>query len=196
MNMDIIKIQKHLKKKQKEQRFLHTLGVQYTSVCLAMKHGCDLKKAELAGLLHDCAKHLDSEQLLKTCHKNHIPVTKAEEKSPYLLHAKVGALFASEKYGVDDEEILEAIRCHTTGKPEMTLLEKIVFTADYIEPGRDHAPNLDYLRRLSFDDLDAAVYEILKQTLNYLKKKKQNIDQQTVETYTYYKELLRRNADE
>jgi len=195
--MDVAEIQKCLKKKLSEHRYVHTLGVQYTGICLAMKYSCDLKSAELAGLLHDCAKYMDAEKLLKTCKKNNIEISEAEQKSPYLLHGKVGALFASKKYGVEDEDILNAIRFHTTGRPDMTLLEKIIFVADYIEPGRNNAPNLDEIRKLSFENLDEAVYVILKQTLMYLKKKKQaNIDHHTAVTYNFYKDLLGRNDDE
>ncbi len=196
MSMDIIEIQRHLKKKQSEHRFTHSLGVQYTSICLAMKYGYDLNKAELAGILHDCAKHYSAEKLIKACEKNKIPITDSERKSPFLLHAKVGALLAADKYGVTDNEVLEAIRWHTTGKPAMTMLEEIVFVADYIEPGRNNAPNLDTLRQLSFENIDEAVLAILQQTLDYLKGKKQDIDQHTVETYNYYKHLLGREDDE
>ena len=196
MSMDIIEIQRHLKKKQSEHRFTHSLGVQYTSICLAMKYGYDLSKAELAGILHDCAKHYSAEKLIKICEKNKIPITDSESTSPFLLHAKVGALLAVDKYGVTDNTVLDAIRCHTTGKPAMTMLEKIVFVADYIEPGRNNAPNLDTLRQLSFENIDEAVLAILQQTLDYLKGKKQDIDQHTVETYNYYKHLLGREDDE
>lgn len=195
-SMDVVEIQNHLKKKQSERRFIHTIGVQYTSMCLAMKYSYDLKKAELAGLLHDCAKYLDADKLLKTCRKNNIEITQVEQKSPYLLHGKVGALFSKKKYGIDDEEILSAIRYHTTGKPDMTMLEKIVFVADYIEPSRNSAPNLEDLRKLSFENIDEAVYAILKQTLFYLKKKNQNIDQHTVVTCNFYRDLLGRKDDE
>lgn len=194
--MDIIEIQNQLRKKQTERRFQHILGVQYTSTALAMRYGADMRKAELAGLLHDCAKHMTADKLIKICQKNDIEITLAEQKSPYLLHAKAGAYLALTKYGISDEEILDAIRCHTTGKPAMTLLEKIVFVADYIEPSRNQAPNLDKLRKKSFEDIDEAVYLILKQTLGYLNKKKQSIDQQTEVTYNYYRDLIRRNADE
>lgn len=103
---------------------------------------------------------------------------------------------ALEKYGVNDREILDAICCHTTGKPAMTLLEKIVFVADYIEPSRNQAPNLEQLRKKSFENIDEAVYLILKQTLAYLYRKKQAVDEQTEVTFNYYKDLVRRNADE
>ena len=194
--MTIVEIQNQLRKKQSERRFVHTLGVQYTSACLAMRYGADVKKAELAGLLHDCAKHMTADKLLKVCRKHMVEITPAEEKSPLLLHAKAGAILAAEKYYITDEEILSAIRCHTTGKPEMTLLEKIVFTADYIEPSRNQAPNLDNLRRSSFKNIDKTVYLILKQTLSFLKKKKQPIDEHTEITFNYYRDLLKEDRHE
>ena len=194
--MNVVEIQNQLRKKQTERRFLHILGVQYTSASLAMRYGADMNKALMAGLLHDCAKHMTADKLIKTCERHGIVITAAEQKSPYLLHAKVGAYLASEKYGVNDREILDAICCHTTGKPAMTLLEKIVFVADYIEPSRNQAPNLEQLRKKSFENIDEAVYLILKQTLAYLYRKKQAVDEQTEVTFNYYKDLVRRNADE
>ena len=196
MSIDVNAIQEDLKSILNEHRYRHILGVQYTSICLAMRYGYDLKKAELAGLLHDCAKHMNGQDLIKICKENHICITAAEYQSPYLLHGKVGAHFANVKYGVEDKDILSAITVHTTGKPNMTMLEKIVFTADYIEPERHHAPNLDMLRKLSFENIDEAIYEILKQTLAYLHESMSNIDVQTITTYNYYKEILRRNDNE
>ncbi len=188
----ILEIQDMLREKQTGSRFVHTLGVQYTSACLAMRYGADVEKAQMAGLLHDCAKHMKPEKLLENSRKNHLEVTHAQERNPFLLHGRVGAYVARTRYGVTDPEILGAVEWHTTGKPDMTLLEKIVFTADYIEPSRDKAPNLSRLRQISFEDLDQAVYEILAQTLDYLKKSPQDIDETTEITYSYYKSLLKR----
>ena len=139
--------------------------------------------------MHDCAKNLGEEKLLLTCREKGLPVSDAEERSPFLLHGRVGAYFARTKYGITDEDILGAITWHTTGRPDMSLLEKIVFTADYIEPGRDTAPNLDKLRQLAFIDLDAAVTLILKQTLEYLRAEGKEIDPQTELTYNSYRKL-------
>ena len=108
-----------------------------------------------------------------------------------MLHGQVGACIARDKYQITDEAVLGAIRWHTTGRPEMTLLEKIVFTADYIEPNRNKAPNLAQLRQMSFENLDLAVYEILQQTLDYLKDGAQEIDETTELTLQYYKKLLK-----
>lgn len=190
MAMDIVEIQKSLSKVQGKHRYVHTLGVQYTSAALAMTYGCDLNKAQLAGLLHDCAKTLSSKKLLKICEENHLPISETEHKNPFLLHGKAGAVLAKKYYDIADEDILNAIRHHTTGRPDMSLLEKIVFIADYIEPGRNSAPNLDELRKLCFTNLDQGVCAILKQTLDFLKNHKDNIDYQTVETYQYYKKQL------
>ena len=137
--MEIQEIEEILQQKQNPHRYRHTIGVRYTSICLAMRYGEDLTKASYAGLLHDCAKHMSGEKLLEKCRSHHLPVSDMEAKNPFLLHGRVGAWLAGHRYGVEDPEILSAIEWHTTGKPDMTLLEKIVFTADYIEPGRDQA---------------------------------------------------------
>ena len=187
----ITEIHEILRKKQTGSRFVHTLGVQYTSACLAMRYGADLEKAQIAGVLHDCAKHMKPEKLLEKCRKHDLLVTHSEIARPFLLHGRVGAYIARKKYGVDDPDILNAIEWHTTGRPEMSLLEKIVFTADYIEPNRNKAPNLEKLRKISFEDLDRAVYLILEQTLEYLQESPQDVDEMSEVTFRYYKDLLK-----
>lgn len=187
----ITEIHEILRKKQTGSRFVHTLGVQYTSACLAMRYGADLEKAQIAGVLHDCAKHMKPEKLLEKCRKHDLLVTQAQERHPFLLHGRVGAYIARKNYGVDDPDILNAIEWHTTGRPEMSLLEKIVFTADYIEPNRNKAPNLEKLRKISFEDLDRAVYLILEQTLEYLQESPQDVDEMSEVTFRYYKDLLK-----
>ncbi len=187
MSDTLKKLTKEMEQVQTPRRFTHTLGVEYTAAALAMRYGADLEKAQLAGLLHDCAKCMENDKLLSACEKHHIPVTDVERRNPYLLHAKVGSFLAKKEYKVEDEEILNAILYHTTGHPGMTLLEKIIFTADYIEPGRKQAPNLTEIRRLAFTDLDEAVKKILADTLEYLKAGEGEMDPMTEETYQYYK---------
>lgn len=189
MEYDFGKIEKKLAKYLDQPRFLHTMGVMYTSASLAMVHGCDLQKAQAAGLLHDCAKCIPNKKKLKLCSKNKIPVTDFEKVHPFLLHAKLGAYIAREKYHITDPEILSAITWHTTGKPEMTLLEKIVYIADYIEPMRDKAPNLPKIRKMAFQDLDACMYEILKDTLAYLDTDPDAIDEMSRKAFIYYNDL-------
>lgn len=188
MRYNIPKAKKVLKKYLDAGRFEHTQGVMYTAAALAMRYGEDLEKAQTAGLLHDCAKCIPDNKKLKICQKNKIFVSEMEQKNPFLLHAKVGAYIAQEKYGVDDKEILSAIECHTTGKPEMTLLEKIIYVADYIEPMRNKAPNLADVRKLAFEDIDLALFKILSDTLSYLRHSTKNLDPMTLQAYEYYKE--------
>lgn len=180
------KIRKAVEKVQDAKRFEHTLGVEYTAAALAMRYGCDIDDARAAGLLHDCAKCMSDEKRLSICKKNHIKVTEVERKNPFLLHAKVGAYLAREKYGIKNPDILNAIQNHTTGRKNMSLLEKIIFVADYIEPGRKNAPNLTEVRKLAFIDIDRALLAILRQTLQYLKASGGDIDPMTEETWRYY----------
>ncbi len=180
-------IKKHLEKHQDKDRFEHTLGVAYTAAALAMRYGYDIRRAQLAGLLHDCAKHYNDEKILQGCEKYHISITDVERENPFLLHAKLGAFLAMHKYHVEDDEIIEAILVHTTGKPDMSLLDKIVYVADYIEPNRHHAPNLKEIRKLAFVDLDQALCNILFQVIHYLEDGHGDIDEMTYKAYEFYK---------
>ena len=186
---DFIKMQKKLAKYLDEDRYEHTLGVMFTCAALAMVHDCDLITAQTAGLLHDCAKCIPNKKKLKMCSQHHISVSEFEQEHPFLLHAKLGAYVAKAKYDVTDENILSAITWHTTGKPEMTLLEKIVYIADYIEPKRDKAPNLAIVRKLAFQDLDECMYKILADTLAYLEENPKDIDNATKDAFLYYRDL-------
>ena len=104
-----------------------------------------------------------------------------------LLHAKLGAFYAHEKYGVEDDDILSAIEFHTTGRPAMSLLEKIVFVADYIEPNRRALPEIEQIRREAFTDIDVSVVHILRNTLSYLSNENcGSTDEMSVMTYNYY----------
>lgn len=190
MQYNIDKIKQKLKRKLDAERYEHTIGVTYTATALAMRHGCDLKKTYLAGLLHDCAKCIPDEKKLSKCFKYHIVVTETEHKNPGLLHSKLGAFLAMNKYHINDKDIINAILYHTTGRPAMTTLEKIIFIADYIEPGRDKAPRLSEIRQIAFVDLDTAMYMILTDTLEYLKKTPEAIDSATEKTLAYYTAIV------
>lgn len=160
----------------------------YTAAAMAMRYDEDIEKALVAGLLHDCAKCMPDSKKLKICLKNQITMSEMEQKNPFLLHAKVGAYIAKEKYGIEDEDILSAIACHTTGKPDMSLLDKIIYISDYIEPMRNKAPNLADVRRLAFKDIDVTLLKILSDTLAYLRNSSKSMDSMTLKTYAYYKE--------
>lgn len=180
-------LRKAMKKAQDSKRYEHTLGVAYTAAALAMRYNVSIKDAQTAGMLHDCAKCLSDEKRLSVCEKQHIPVTEVERRNPFLLHAKVGAYLAEKKYGVRDSDILNAIQYHTTGRKNMSLLEKIVFISDYIEPGRKQAPNLQEIRQLAFIDIDKAMIRILEDTVAYLKEGNREVDPATEDTLNYYK---------
>lgn len=189
------KIRKSMKRTLDKERYEHTLGVAYTAMALAMRYGASLEKAELAGLLHDCAKCISNEEKLAMCRKHHITITEVERKSPFLLHAKLGSFIAMDRYGINDKEIINAILNHTTGCPDMTLLDKIIYIADYIEPRREQAPNLSEIRRLAFLDIDRALLRILEDTLEYLCATNSSVDCMTQKTYEYYKSLEKQKEE-
>ena len=178
-----------MEKMQDAKRFAHTLGVEFTAAALAMRYQADVTDAQIAGLLHDCAKCLTDEKRVSICEKHQIPMTDIERRNPLLLHAKVGEFLAKDKYGITNPDILTAIRFHTTGRENMSLLERIVFVADYIEPGRRQAPNLTEIRQLAFTDLDAAMLKILEDTLSYLKATGGELDPMTEITYEYCRRM-------
>ncbi len=189
---DLKLLQKQMKEELSEDRFEHTLGVMYTAESLAMRYGVDMTKAAVAGLLHDCAKCIPNSQKIKMCKKQDIEISEMEEKNPSLLHAKLGAYMAEKLYDVHDPEILSAIKWHTTGKPDMSMLDIIIYMADYIEPNRDKAPNLKQIRKLCFENIEEALYQVLEGTLEYLSDRPDMIDPMTKISYDFYKWKLRK----
>jgi predicted HD superfamily hydrolase involved in NAD metabolism len=180
------KLRSAMKKVQNAERYEHTLGVAYTAAALAVLNNVDPKKALIAGMLHDCAKCIPAQEKIALCKGYGIRMTPLEKRNPFLLHAKLGARLAKEKYDQNDEDILNAIENHTTGRPNMSVLEKIIFIADYIEPNRNKAPNLLQIRKMAYNDIDQALVMILKDTLDYLEQTGNEIDPGTKETLTFY----------
>jgi predicted HD superfamily hydrolase involved in NAD metabolism len=189
-------IEEKLKKELTENRYRHTMGVTYTACALAMVHGANLSQARMGGLLHDCAKCIPNSEKIEICKKKKIPVSEFEIEHPVLLHAKLGAYLAKKEYGCDDQAVLDAITWHTTGRPAMTLLEKIVFVSDYIEPNREKQPNLAEIRKLAFTDIDQCMYLILRDTVDYLSENPKSMDHTTLSAYSYYKKLIRARETE
>ena len=192
---NLTKLQKKVKKELDEARYQHTLGVMFTASALAMCYGTDIEKAQVAGLLHDCAKCIPNDKKIRMCKERKIEITRVELEAPYLLHSKLGAYLATEKYGIKDPEILGAIQWHTTGRPNMTTLEKIIFIADYIEPGRCKAENLPEVRKLAFHDLNLTVCRILEDTLHYLDSGHGEIDPMSRSAFRYYHKLFFETED-
>lgn len=154
MTMDEVRAK--LQKTLKPGRYQHTLGVAETAERLAAKYGVNPKRAYLAGLLHDCAKWMDYDDMVALVDGNVSDVTEDELRNEPVLHAPAGMIVAARDYGVKDPEILSAIRKHTVGSGGMTQLEKLIYTADFIEPNRKLFPGLEEARALAEDDLKAA----------------------------------------
>ena len=178
--IDIIKAD--LKEKLPKKRYEHTLGVAYTSAALAMRYGEDIIKAELSGILHDIAKAKKLPKLKELMIGFDDPYTDAgyvemvSDKAPQILHAIYAPYLAKKNYNIEDKDILSAIRWHTPGKKDMSILEKIVFVADYIEPNRKQLPSLDEIRTLAFQDITKAVERIAMSTIEFLNDQDVYID--------------------
>ena len=181
-------ISEKLQKALDEPRYKHTIGVMYTAGCMAMSHGYDIQKAMLAGLLHDCAKCMTHDERLSLCEKYQVEVTASELENKALLHAKAGAILAKVEYNIEDMDILHAIAVHTTGEQDMSVLDKIIYIADYIEPGRDKAPDLEQVRFLAYRDLNACMAKILDDTMMYLKSRGGLIDPTTAKAQAFYQQ--------
>lgn len=190
--MNIGEIEQKLKLNLKPERYRHTLGVAYTAASLAMAFDGDIQKAYRAGLLHDCAKGYSLEQQRAFCEEYNINLDGILTDSPQLMHSALAPFIAKDYYEEHDSEILDAIECHTTGKPEMNPLDQMIFIADYIEPNRKIIPGLFEIRKMAFQNLDQCTLEILDHTIEFLKGKKQKIGYKTIETYEYY--LKKTNA--
>ena len=188
---DRLELIRAVQKELKYSRFIHTMGVAVTAASLAERYGEDMKKAETAGILHDCAKYMDVDKMESLCRKNGLEISEMEKGSAALLHSKAGSILARTQYGVDDPDVCSAIRFHTTGRPAMTTLEKIIFIADYIEPGREQAPHLQEIRQAAFRNLDEALCMILKDTLDFLNESGKRIDPMTQKTYDYYRPQIK-----
>lgn len=180
-------LRKELEKTLKPDRFDHTLGVAYTSASMAFVYGVDVQKALIAGMLHDCAKCMSHDEQVKICEKNKIDITEVERRNHSLLHAKVGMYLAQTKFDIDDPDILNAIRWHTTGREDMSLLEKIVYIADFIEPNRKQLEDMDVIRKEAFTDIDKCLAHILHNSVIYLQTIGKECDDATMKAYEYYK---------
>jgi predicted HD superfamily hydrolase involved in NAD metabolism len=164
-----------------EHRYQHTLGVVDTAVELAKRFGANVKKAELAAIFHDYAKFHDKSEM-RALVKSTLTEKDILHYGDELLHAPCGAYYVKEEVGITDEEVLGAIRYHTTGRPDMTLLEKVVFLADYIEPGRQFR-GVDVVREVARLDLDEAIIQSLENTISFLMKRRQPVYPDTLNTY-------------
>lgn len=187
--MDRDRLMTAVKRELKDERFQHTLRVVETAKQLAKRFGADAKKAEIAAILHDYSKCWSRDTLRQWIVERNLGKDLLEYGSQ-LWHAFVGAEAVHDRLGIEDEDILNAIRYHTTGRVAMTPLEKVIWLADYIEPGRQF-PGLEDVRALVDEDLDRALFHALNQTILFLLKHDRPLHPLTVDARN---DLLRRGS--
>ena len=174
----------------KESRYRHSLGVEEMAVRLAGLHGGDPEKAAFAGRYHDIAKNFDRERMDECIRKYGL-----DEKligNNALAHSKVGAAILKHEFGITDEDVLNAVRFHTTARRGMSLLEQLVFVADVVEDNRTYS-DLKYYQDLAYRDLDRASLEILEYTCGDLTEKGREIDRDTIEARDWLREIIKEN---
>lgn len=166
------------------KRFKHSLNVMITAEKLAAKYGVDIETCSVAGLLHDCARNLKENEIFDMCDKFGISIDEVARMQPVLLHGPVGAALSKTLYGVENEEIYNAIRYHTTGRENMSIIEKIIFVSDYIEPGRDIS-GVDTVRKTAYDNIDKAVLLSIEHTIKHVLTKGDLIQTLTIDARNY-----------
>ena len=180
--MDYSEAKKLVKARLSEKRWTHTKNVKKMAVKLARRWGADPEKAAMAAILHDSAKELPKQELLQIFADNAIIAENAPARPSPVWHGIAAAILAETQWGITDPEILSAIRCHTTGKPGMSKLDKIIYLADMTSAERDW-PGVEKLRKLELKDLDAAMLAALKQTNDFVLSQGKPLDPMSKAAY-------------
>ncbi len=189
--MDLETMEKKLEGMLTPKRYQHSLGVMETAIQMARIFGVCPEKARLAGLLHDCAKDLDKKTMLDLCETLGVPLDPVKREQRALIHADLGAKMLETEFGVSDPEIIGAVKYHTLGRENMTDLEKILYLADCIEPGRKPFEGLEALRQLSRTNLDCAMLFALERSIEYVQHKHRKLHSQTLAAQQYFLELCK-----
>ena len=187
--MDYAEAKKLVKARLSEKRWTHTKNVKKMAVKLAKRWGADPEKAAMAAILHDSAKELPKSELLQIFVDNAIIAENAPARPSPVWHGIAAAILAQTQWGVSDPEILSAIRCHTTGKPDMSKLDKIIYLADMTSAERDW-PGVEELRALQMENLDRALCDALKRSIDFVEEKGGTMDPESVAAYEYAKAHL------
>jgi len=175
-----------------DQRLQHILRVEKMEIALAQHHDLPVALAQQAGLMHDLAKCFPPAQLLAVAAAEGWELDPAEQHTPHLLHAPVGAVVARDQFGVTDARVLGAIATHTLGSPDMDAIGAVVYLADALEPGRGDTPQLEHLRELSYGDLWGAVYETCVFSLQHLLANQRLVHPRTILTHNQFLSVRRR----
>jgi nicotinate-nucleotide adenylyltransferase len=181
-------IRKRLEQSVKTKRYEHSLRVTQAAEVLCEKFGADFSRARIAGIAHDMCKELPLESLLELCERDGSDISALEKSSPSLLHGRAASVVLRDEYGVADEDILEAVRCHTVGKPGMSDIAKIIYIADKIEPGRKHS-DTDVMRIEAFT-LDELLYYVVDSSIGYLERKGEKVSPFSYELRGGLREML------
>ena len=183
--LSIEEIKLYIKANLVEKRYIHVSGVADTAKKLAKLNGVSEEKAEIAALAHDVAKNLSKVKMKEIISEHNIILSDVEENNVNLWHSIIGPIEANDKLGIEDEEILDAIRWHTTGKENMSILMKIIYIADMIEPSRNFE-GVEDIRKVTFEDLDMGVYYGLTRSIEFLLTKNLLIDENTIRARNYF----------
>ncbi|NFG24435.1 HD domain-containing protein [Clostridium botulinum] len=183
--LSIEQIKLYLKENLNSNRYNHTLGVVETAKKLAEVNKISIEKAEIAALAHDVAKNLSLQKMQSIIEKNNIELTNTEKENSNLWHSIIAPIEARNKLKIDDEDILDAVRWHTTGKENMSILTKIIYIADMIEPGRDF-PGVEKIRQTTFENLDEGVLLGLTESMKDLLNRNLIIDLNTIKARNYF----------
>lgn len=196
-NEQIVNYFKIMQQTLSPRRYTHSLGVAYLSASLGYVYGVPQDKALVAGILHDNAKEIPGEKLITLCDECGVMLSCAERMNTSLIHPRYGAYLAKHKYGIEDEDIINAISNHTIGRENMSYLEQIVFCADFLEPMRmiNSEPSLDKLRALAFKDINLTTVLILENVVSYIKTRPESIDQASLLTLEYYKQKVKEDKN-
>jgi len=186
MKEGLIKRAEHkIKEVLKEERYVHSINTAKMAVDLAKIYNVSENVAYIAGLLHDYAKEHNGKELLHFADIYGVEIDEYQAKQPKILHGPIGAEMVKEEFKIFDEDILNSIRYHTTGRKNMSMLEKIIYLSDYLEEGRDHGYHLIHLRKLVFNDINKTLLIVIDKTLKYLIDNNKIIQRNSIEARNY-----------
>lgn len=175
--------------KSNERRFWHSISVALTAVTLGDTYGVDKDDCLIAGLLHDYCKSLNYEELLSWCKDYNVNLSEEDKLSDGCIHGFLAAKVCKDKFNINDQ-VYNAIYYHTCGRPNMTMLEKVIYMSDFIEPLRRFRDKVSDIRKLTFTDIDKAIITATEMTLSFLEKRNKYIHSNTIKTHEYYKNLV------
>ena len=188
---DYASLEQKLKTMLTPDRYRHSLGVMETAEKMARQFGEDAEKAKIAGLLHDCAKDIDKDEMIAMCDALGVELDPVKREQRSVVHADLGAKLLETEFGIFDPDIISAVKYHTLGRVNMTNLEKILYIADIIEPGRKPWEGIEDLRRIAMADLDCAMLYAVDRSVEYVLHRHKILHSQTLATQQYFSKICK-----